>query len=649
MKLLQLILCILISSVFVYGNVESSKEKPHSFASKYNLSYLTSHKNQYTLLEVMALDEKEYTLNKEELLFFNEKDYLEDIWLRIDLSYTEIDDEQYIIEVNNPLIDYVYIYYIQDGIVIDSMISGDMVKLDRRKVRHRNPTMTFSLDKDIKQQQIYIYLNASGRKIHVPFTIKPINQHIRDSSTKDLKLGLYVGILILITLFNLYMGIILIDKTFFIFAIYMLFLTFTQLCTTGLAYVYLWPNLNYWNNRSIPIFMGLALIFGVLFVGSFVTRKKLSKKLSYVVKTCIALMIIVTILALGPDKWLYASMWLLYRLIPLLYLLMLAIGAYYLFNQVKTTRLFVPGFIAAAIALISMVVFSQNQISDNVFTNDFVLIAVGSKCIILTMALLDRLRIYKHENEIAQKKIISELENVNAYKEELNRDLEYKIKKKSEELLAKNNEIQLALIKGEEKERKRIAQELHDGMGSLLSTLRLNAESIDINSKNLTHREMLAYKNLLSLIDKACDELRTISHNMLPSSIEHFGLKSTLTSMINELRNKSETSFELDIFDLEKLKSKEIELHLYRIVLELINNIIKHSSASIATVQISANESMITLIVSDNGVGMQHTTDHSNGIGIISLKSRLQALKGHMNIDSKIGYGTTSIIEIPNN
>jgi signal transduction histidine kinase len=234
---------------------------------------------------------------------------------------------------------------------------------------------------------------------------------------------------------------------------------------------------------------------------------------------------------------------------------------------------------------------------------------------------------------------------MNQYKELVNKELELKVEQKSNEILQKQHEVNKALITGEEKERKRVAQDLHDGMGSLLSTLRLNAESIDLSSKNLTSAEALAYQNVLDMIDKACTELRSISHNMMPSGIEHFGLKATLESLVGKLNQTSQTQFVFDSFELELLQNEDTALQVYRIILELMNNIIKHASASQATVQLIMQQQQLTIVVEDNGKGFTEKTT-TKGIGLLSVRSRVEAMQGKITIDTN-AEGTTIIIEIP--
>ncbi|MCG9880664.1 MAG: ATP-binding protein, partial [Bacteroidia bacterium] len=495
---------------------------------------------------------------------------------------------------------------------------------------------------------LFIRCNSDGRKMHIPITIKSVDRFISSSSSKDLLLGTFYGILLTLTLFYFYLAYIIKEKPFLFLALYLLFLTLTQFAVGGIDYAYLWPNTNYLNNRSVPIFMGLAIIIGLYFALLFIS-KSISKWILWPFRILFSVGVLSVVLSFGSDQMLDFGMGILYYLIPLDYGLLFVVGAYYMLRKIKIARFFALSFFAATASIGLMVYYSINNNTDNVFTNNLVLYALIIKCVMLSIAMLDRVKIFKEENEKAQAVVIENLEEMTQIKESVNQELERKIQEKTSELLNKKNEINLALIQGEERERRRLAQELHDGLGSLLATLKLNVESLNLESKGLSAFEWKAYNGLLEMVDYACRELRDISHNMLPAGIEHFGLDATLKSDIQKLSKHKSLEVSLDTFGLKNIKNKEIELHVYRIVLELLNNVIKHANASKANIQLIMLDKHLSLILEDNGIGFNPEKTIHSGIGIISIKSRVEALSGKMQIDSMKDRGTSITIEIPVN
>lgn len=610
-------------------------------------AYLHTSQDQFSISDIIELPGNRFVKNESGLLFFEENKNLADVWLRFDILYFGKKTKVALVEVNNPLIDQISFYWAQDNFVLDSNLCGDDVPFDQRDIHYHNPIFKVRLEPN-QYYSLFIKCSSDGRKMHIPVTIKSVNSFISSSSSKNLLLGMFYGILLTLTLFYFYLAIIIKEKPFLYLALYLFFLTLTQLAVGGIDNAYLWPNSEYLNNRSVPIYMGSAILLGLYFAKSFI-GKSISKWILWPFRILFTIGLFSLILSIGSDQMLDLGMRLLYYLIPLDYGLLFVVGAYYLIKKIKIARFFALSFFAATTSIGLMVYYSINSNTDNVFTNNLVLYALIIKCVMLSIAMLDRVKIYKEENEKAQAIVIENLEEMTKIKENVNKELERKIQEKTTELLSKKNEVNRALIQGEERERKRLAQELHDGLGSLLATLKLNVESLNLESKGLSDFEWKAYVGLLEMVDYACKELRDISHNMLPAGIEHFGLDATLKSDISKLNKHKNLQLSLDTFGLKNINNKEIELHVYRIVLELINNVIKHANATKANIQLIMLDKHLSLILEDNGIGFNPEKTIHSGIGIISIKSRVEALSGRMQIDSMKHRGTSITIEIPVN
>ncbi len=216
--------------------------------------------------------------------------------------------------------------------------------------------------------------------------------------------------------------------------------------------------------------------------------------------------------------------------------------------------------------------------------------------------------------------------------------------KANEELRAKNEEIQQALVKGQTLERKRVAAELHDNLGGLLSAVKLNMEIM--NAENLSEAERQLYENVLTMVTNACIEVRNISHNMLPEVLEKHGLTTALQRYAHSINNSQKIKLELDLFGLEDRLDKQIEASIYPICVELVNNILKHAQATSATLQIIHSQNEISIMAQDNGKGI-NTDEIKDGMGLQNIQSRIEAMQGTYRFDSTPGQGTTISIEIP--
>ena len=192
-------------------------------------------------------------------------------------------------------------------------------------------------------------------------------------------------------------------------------------------------------------------------------------------------------------------------------------------------------------------------------------------------------------------------------------------------LIKKNAEIVEAHFKGQKVERKRVAEELHDNLGSQLSAMRWSILAMNKDLLNPTEREI--YDNVMEMVDESYNQVRNLSHNLSPDSLEAEGLVKTLGKMMDKLNKNNKIRFELITNNLPEKLDKKIEFELYSILLELINNIIKHSQATKATISINQVDSQTQIHITDNGKGYIET-DLNNGHGLLNIQKRIQQFNG---------------------
>ena len=200
--------------------------------------------------------------------------------------------------------------------------------------------------------------------------------------------------------------------------------------------------------------------------------------------------------------------------------------------------------------------------------------------------------------------------------------------------------VLMAMIEGEEKERSRLARELHDGVGGILSATKMHL-SVLKNEPSMVDLSQ-KFSHTTALLDSASREVRTIAHNLSPDILLKYDLEQALTSFCHSVSNDY---LQVDFYYLgEPLKLKNnFKLVLYRIAQELVNNIIKHSGASHALVQLSHHDQFLSLTVEDNGMGF--TPQENKGIGLSNMQARVKDMSGQFSLESAIGKGTTVYIE----
>lgn len=199
--------------------------------------------------------------------------------------------------------------------------------------------------------------------------------------------------------------------------------------------------------------------------------------------------------------------------------------------------------------------------------------------------------------------------------------------------------VSKALIQGEEMERKRIARELHDGLGSMLSSVKIHL--------NLAKKENAETVNGVdALLDNSIKELRNISQNLMPESLLELSLEHALRDLCAANSN-AVTKVEFQYLIKKSRLPKNYEIMIYRIIQELLNNALKYAKASQVLVSCSQNKDVFFITVEDNGVGFDISDPkNKNGMGLKNIKNRVEFLNGKLEIESKSNQGTSAYIEL---
>ena len=201
-----------------------------------------------------------------------------------------------------------------------------------------------------------------------------------------------------------------------------------------------------------------------------------------------------------------------------------------------------------------------------------------------------------------------------------------------------------ALLEGQEQERGRLARDLHDGLGGLLSGTKHQLSYLDPHqSENIEEGISKSIKQ----IDGAVEELRRVAHNLMPDLLVKYGLEVAIQEFASRISN-SALDIHTEFINYRNSLSEEKQLIIYRIIQELVNNAIKHADASEIIIQVSQEENVLNLTVEDNGKGFDHKSlNVKKTAGFHNIESRVQFLKGTMNIMSELNIGTSIELQIP--
>lgn len=202
-----------------------------------------------------------------------------------------------------------------------------------------------------------------------------------------------------------------------------------------------------------------------------------------------------------------------------------------------------------------------------------------------------------------------------------------------------------SLLQGQEMERGRISREMHDGLGPLLSSIKLRLDNV--RNKVSDENAVNALIHIDGMISDTAKEIRSISHALMPSSLKDFGLEAALSNLLKNI-TKPGLEFGFDYAVDSPNIQGELALHIYRIIQELINNSLKHSEAEWISIQVANQSEFLSLNYKDNGLGYDVSTT-TYGLGINNIKNRVQILGGGIDIQSKQGKGVEVEIKLPLN
>ena len=205
-----------------------------------------------------------------------------------------------------------------------------------------------------------------------------------------------------------------------------------------------------------------------------------------------------------------------------------------------------------------------------------------------------------------------------------------------------------AVLKGEEQERTRLAKDLHDGLGGMLSGIKYSFQTMKGNLI-MTPDNQQAFERSMDMLDSSIKEMRRVAHNMMPEALVKFGLDTALKDFCNDISQSGALKVNYQSMGLEDaVIDQTTGITIYRIVQELLNNTMKHAAAKTAIVQVSKTGGLLSVTVEDDGKGFDTSIlKQSKGIGWSNIQHRIEFLKGKLDVNSQKEKGTSVLIELP--
>lgn len=454
------------------------------------------------------------------------------------------------------------------------------------------------------------YLRVTGNAVlQLRMEISSIENHLAMQREDDFINGIFYGVLVALMVYNLFAFLTLRDVTYLLYVLYILFSGISTLILNNYILVF-FPGAGWLNEMTTGLPGGM--LFGVLFTNAFLRVKQHAPRI-YRLSTPVVLFILAVPVAAVFIPW------------PVMYIVLEAAMyltfAYWLLAGVTV---YMKGFRPAVYFLVGFSLLigfgmvynlrDNDLLPDNYFTRHSAQLGTALEAIILSWALTSKVNFYKREKEALQHQA---LEQSSAFSKEL--------------------------IRIQEHERKRIASELHDSVGQQLVLIK-NRLLMLRNKTGDTDAQSLS-EDLSGNVADTIQEIRNISYSLRPYQMDMMGLTQSIQSLADETGDAANIVMETGIDNIDHLFSPENEMNVYRIVQELLNNMVKHAGATRCHLRVHRAVWLIKIIVTDDGVGFTGKNEH--GFGLLGIRERVQIMGGQFIIHPDEGAGAALTVNIP--
>ncbi len=516
----------------------------------------------------------------------------------------------------------IHFYFVKDSVPIQQWVTGDYFPF------HQRPIEATGYYFPLNDKGIYLAkIDKANESLQLSFKTITHVQMLSAEGEEKIVMAIFTGIIILLVIFGIYLFALSRDVVYVYYVLYISSGWLWVLANAGYGFQYLWPNLPWFASKARPLFALMPLIFSSLYLLKYVgIKNKISRRFIHGFNIFLSACILL-ILFFNEDG--YQSKWWFYiqYLIPLITLL------YVVFITVLLTAASLKGnrlamfYLAAIVTLIFFallqILFSLGNLSGlSSFLSTFG-ISVGyvMEAIILTAGLVYRFIRYKVERE----------------------NLLIQLNTKQQENIRNILEVQKT-------ERSRIANQLHDVAGSLLSAATLNLSTIKEKELLSTDEAKLHLSKADEAVVMVGDMVRDLSHALSPVMLEKVGFKTAIEKIIGMFNASGKIKITLLVIGFEKYKPELDDYYnaLYSIIYELLNNISKHSKASQAMLQVAEYEDCFSLIAEDNGIGIQPQPDAlTPTLGLGGIQAKIDYFSGQLVIENLTPTGVIITIEIP--
>ena len=514
-------------------------------------------------------------------------------------------------------------FYISDGNRPQlKYITGDHFPFRQRPINNR----LFIFPLEAGYQSVYlIKVDKRAESLQLNVQILNSEQLFQKSTKENLIAGILWGIIILVIVFVCFMYITVREKLYLHYLLYLLIAALWIAADKGYGYQFLWFEFPDFANRARPVFNLIFNIMIIQLMQSFINQKRESPFYKPLYITKIASFILALCFLILPTVFHSFSYWFLGALLLLgiftVILCSLSLAEEIVKRNKAAWFYSISIFMLIVFSVAELIIHSGKANYELYYLSNFgIQTGLAIEIIVLNFGLAHRFNSYKNDKETL-------LIEVNK----------------------KQNELTERIIETQETERRKIADQLHDDVGSMISLAILQISTVIDKQKSQDISKMNLEKSM-KVLYSVSDTIRNMSHTLTPLAIEKYGFKNAIIDLVASINLTNKIHVENVILGFENTENYTSNFlnDMYRIVQELLNNTIKHSEASHCLIQLIEHEDALSLLIEDNGKGLNYDQPKmKNGVGLNNIKSRVEYFKGQIEFSKKVEGGTLINIEIP--
>lgn len=533
-------------------------------------------------------------------------------WLKIPINSLLKHHNFNFIDIGNPHLNFLKCWIVKNGKIIRAFPqTGDHLQFSTRPL----PTATFVYPingAEYKDADFIIATDKRYSKLDLPVSFYTEARYLKDSQARSLMIGLFIGVLLFALIFNFYLFLSIRQNLYLWYSIYLVMIVLYLGTNMGELFKYIYPEYPFLNDIIRPAVLVFSFVPQVNFFNELMNLKQEMPKVYrfnyWMLIGFVALFLIAVITSASGDLKIQSYWILANRIIyPLVLFIILMEAVYCYFKRINYAMFAVLSFLGMVVFLLIYVLQLSGLLLRNDFTLNAIYLGLFIEGMVMALALAWRFKAYKVDSE--RLLLENQIQQENIFKETAGY---------------------------QQKEMQRMSSLLHDTVGANLGFLRLETDNMPLTEEGRA--------KIATAITQLGHEVRTMSHGFSPLVLHDKGLYPCIAEMVQLILKNNQIDLQFEWLGKKEGLSIQNEILIYRMVQEILQNLLKHSKATSGFLQIIVEQDLVSIYAEDNGVGMNAHV-RSDGLGLKSLENLVKLLKGHFHIDSIEHKGFSISIE----